>query len=56
MAYGFDIDVAMKATLIKLLQRKVLLILCTDSKSLYNCPLKLETTQEKQLIIDVINL
>ena len=56
VAHGFDIGAVIKATLTKLLQRDVPLILCTDSKSLYNCLVKLGTTREKRLMIDVISL
>jgi len=31
-------------------------MLCTNSKSLYNCLVRLGTTQEKRLIIDVMCL
>ena len=40
----------------KILQINLPLVLCIDSKSLYNCLVRLRTTQEKQLIIDVICL
>ena len=56
MAHGFDIGAVIKATLGKILGLAVLLILCTDLKSLYNCLIKLGTTQEKQLMVDVMSL
>jgi len=56
MAYGFNIGVAIKSTLDKVLQVNLLLILYTDLKSLYNYLVRLETTQEKRLIINVICL
>jgi hypothetical protein len=37
IAYGFDISAAIKSTVDKILQVNLLLILCIDSKSLYNC-------------------
>ncbi|CAL3965917.1 unnamed protein product [Diplocarpon coronariae] len=33
-----------------------ILIICTDSYSLYECLVKLRTTKEKRLIIDIIAL
>lgn len=56
MAHRFDIGVVIKATLGKLLQADIPLILCTGSKSLYDCLVKLGTTHEKRLMIDVMSL
>ena len=56
MAYGFNIGAVIKATLEKMLQVEIPLILCIDSKSLYDCLVRLETTQEKKLRIDVMTL
>ena len=56
MAHGFDIGAAIKSTLDKALQINLPLILYTDSKSLYDCLVWLETMQEKCLIIDVMCL
>ena len=41
---GFDIGVCTKATLEQILQIKLLLVLYIDSKSLYDCLVKLGTT------------
>ena len=56
MAHEFDIEAVIKATLWKILQGNVSLILCTDSKSLYDCLVRLGTTNEKRLMIDVMSL
>src|ERR1700716_2196878 len=56
MIYGFDISIIIKSILDKILQVSVPLVLCTDSKSLYNCLVRLGTTQEKCLMIDVMCL
>ena len=56
IAYGFDIGAAIKSIVDKILQVNLLLVLCTDSKSLYNCLVRLRTTQEKRLMIDVMCL
>ena len=56
MAYGFDIGTTIKLTVKQLLQIKLLLVLYINSKSLYKCFIKLGTTQEKCLIIDVMCL
>jgi hypothetical protein len=44
MAHGFDIGAAIKSTVDKILQVNLPLILCTDSKSLYDCLVRLGTT------------
>ncbi len=56
MAYGFEIGAVIKAMLRKILGSAVPLILYTDLKSLYNYLVKLDTTQKKQLIVDVMSL
>ena len=57
LAHGFDIGAAIKSTIQKILQLKQLpLVLCTDSKSLYDCLVKLGTTQEKRLMVDLMCL
>ena len=56
MAHGFDIGATIKSTMDKTLQVNLPLILCTDSKSLYDCLVWLGTTQEKRLMIDVMCL
>jgi hypothetical protein len=56
MTHGFDISTAIKSLVNKILQINLLLIQVTDSKSLYNCLVRLGTMQEKRLIIDVMCL
>ena len=56
IAYGFDIIGTVKATINKILNISLLLVLCTNSKSLYDCLIKLGTTQEKRLIINILYL
>ena len=56
MAHDFDLDAVLKATLSRILQSDVLMMICTDSKSLYECLVKLGTTHEKRLMIDVMSL
>jgi len=56
MAHGFNIGAVIKSTLDKVLQVNLLLILCTDLKSLYDYLIRLGTTQEKRLIINIICL
>jgi hypothetical protein len=54
MVYRFDIAHLVKTTLNLILNKDILLVVCTNSKSLYNCLVKLGITYEKRLIIDVI--
>jgi hypothetical protein len=58
MIHDFDVDSVLKATLTKMLDVDVavLLILATDSKFLYDCLVRLSTTIEKRLMIDVMIL
>lgn len=57
LALGFDIAAAIKSTIQGILHLQHLpLVLCTDSKSLYDCLVKLGTTQEKRLMIDLMCL
>jgi hypothetical protein len=57
LAHGFNIGAAIKSTIQKILQLEQLpLVLCTDSKSLYNYLVKLGITQGKRLIVDLIYL
>jgi hypothetical protein len=56
IAYRFDIIGATKTTIDKILNINILLILYTNSKSLYNYLIKLGTTLEKYLIIDILYL
>jgi hypothetical protein len=56
IVHGFDIGAVIKSTVDKILQVNLLLILCTDSKSLYDCLVRLGTTQEKCLMINVMCL
>ena len=56
MAHGFDAGAAIKSTIEAILQIRLPLILCTDSKSLYDCLVKLGTTQEKRLMVDLMCL
>ena len=56
MAHSFNITTAIKLTIDKMLSIIILLILYTDLKLLFNCLVRLGTTQEKRLIIDIIYL
>jgi hypothetical protein len=54
MSYGFDTTCALKDTFDKITQRQTLIVICIDLFSLYECLVKLGTTYEKRLIIDII--
>jgi len=56
MAHGFDIAAVIKSTINKMLSIITLLILYTDSKLLFNYLVRLSTTQEKRLMINIICL
>jgi hypothetical protein len=56
MMHDFDVDSVLKATLTKMLDVVVLLILATNSKFLYDCFVRLNITVEKRLMINVMIL
>jgi hypothetical protein len=56
MAHGFNIGALVKSIINKVLEIELLLVIYTDSKSLYKYLIKLGTTREKYLIINVIYL
>ena len=56
MAHSFDKGMVIKTTIEKILNKSIPLIICTDSKSLYDCLVKLGTTNEKRLMIDLLCL
>jgi hypothetical protein len=60
MVNGFDLGLALTTTLKMITDRLGLpaipLIICTDSYSLYECLVKLGTTNEKRLMIDIMAL
>ncbi|KAI0998959.1 hypothetical protein K3495_g9241 [Podosphaera aphanis] len=54
MSHGFDVASVLKNSLDKVLDSKVPIIICIDSFSLYECLVKLGTTYEKRLMIDIM--
>lgn len=60
MVQGADIAIALISTIKMITEQldlpKTHTVLCTDSRSLYECLVKLDTTKEKRLMIDVMAL
>ena len=60
MVNGFDCAIAISTTLHQIARTlnlpPVPVIVCSDSKSLYDCLVKLGTTNEKRLMIDIMSL
>ena len=60
LSLGFDVAATIKSTLDQIFsgapQGKISLSMCIDSRSLYECLVKLGTTQEKRLMIDILCL
>ena len=60
MTSGFNIGAVLSSTLNMITNQldllSIPLIICTDSYSLYECLVKLGTTKEKRLIIDIMLL
>ena len=56
MAHGFNIGALVKSIINKALEMKLLLVVYMDLKLLYKCLIKLGTTREKYLIINIIYL
>lgn len=58
MAAGVDLAISISMTLTiitnQLHIKKILVIFCTESFSLYECMIKLGTTKEKRLMIDIM--
>jgi hypothetical protein len=54
MTYSFNIGALVKSIINKVLEIELLLIVYINSKLLYKCLIKLGTTREKYLIINII--
>jgi hypothetical protein len=60
MVNGVDVGIALSTTLQMITTQldlaEIPMVICTDSFSLYECLVKLGTTQEKRLMIDIMAL
>jgi hypothetical protein len=60
MVGGFDCAIALSTTINQIVHTlgipPVPIVLCTDLRSLYECLVKLGTTNEKRLIINIISM
>jgi hypothetical protein len=56
MTYSFNISALVKSVINRVLEIKLLLVVYINSKSLYKCLIKLGTTREKHIIINIIYL
>jgi hypothetical protein len=56
MINDFDVEAIIKSIIERMLHISLSLILLTDSKSSFDCLVKLETTSEKRLMIDLMCL
>jgi transglutaminase/protease-like cytokinesis protein 3 len=56
MTHDFDLDATLKEIVSNILDIFISLVLYIDSKSLYNCLVRLDTIQKKRLMIDVMSL
>jgi hypothetical protein len=56
MIHDFDVDFVLKVILTKMIDILISLILITDSKSIYDCLIRLKIIVEKRLMIDVMTL
>ena len=54
MAHGFNMGALVKSIINRILEIELLLVVYIDSKLLYKYLVKLETTREKYLIINII--
>lgn len=53
MVAGFDASCVLNHTIDRIMTKSIPLVIWIDSFSLYGCPVKLGTTKEKRLMIDV---